>query len=91
MNESGAVIINIDDKNLAGIFTIPQDIITIGVDNRMADYFADNIELSHNKISFDIIHGADNYHIEFIPMISTAYIRLWRDYGHTAKADNPCN
>lgn len=64
MNESGAVIINIDDKNLAGIFTIPQDIITIGVDNRMADYFADNIELSHNKISFDIIHGADNYHIE---------------------------
>lgn len=38
MNESGAVIINIDDKNLAGIFTIPQDIITIGVDNRMADY-----------------------------------------------------
>ena len=44
MNESGAVIINIDDKNLAGIFTIPQDIITIGVDNRMADYFAD-IEL----------------------------------------------
>ena len=64
MNESGAVIINIDDKNLAGIFTIPQDIITIGVDNRMADYYADNIELSHNKISFDIIHGADNYHIE---------------------------
>lgn len=34
MNESGAVIINIDDKNLAGIFTIPQDIITYGVDNR---------------------------------------------------------
>lgn len=64
MNESGAVIINIDDKNLASIFTIPQDIITIGVDNRMADYFADNIQLLEGKIVFDIIHGKDNYHIE---------------------------
>ena len=64
MNESGAVIINIDDKNLAGIFTIPQDIITIGVDNRMADYYADNIQLLQDKIVFDIIHGTDNYHIE---------------------------
>ena len=64
MNESGAVIINIDDKNLAGIFTIPQDIITIGVDNKMADYYADNIQLLQDKIIFDIIHGTDNYHIE---------------------------
>lgn len=64
MNESGAVIINIDDKNLAGIFTIPQDIITIGVDNRMADYYADNIQLLQDKIVFDILHNTDNYHIE---------------------------
>lgn len=64
MNEAGAVIINIDDKNLAGIFSIEQDVITIGVDNRMADYFADNISINQNKISFDIINGANNYRIE---------------------------
>ena len=64
MNESGAVIINIDDKNLAGIFTIEQDVITIGVDNKMADYYADNIDIARDKIKFDIFHGGQNYRIE---------------------------
>ena len=64
MTEAGAVIINIDDKNLAGIFSIAQDIITIGVDNKSADYCGDNIVFGENKISFDIIKGADSFHIE---------------------------
>lgn len=64
MNESGAVIINIDDKNLAGIFSIGQDVITIGVDNRMADYVADNISIAQGKISFDILTGDKSYKVE---------------------------
>lgn len=64
MNESGAVIINIDDKNLAGIFSIGQDVITIGVDNKAADYYADNISLGRDTISFDIVTGTGSYHIE---------------------------
>ncbi len=64
MSEAGAVIINIDDKNLASIFSIPQDIITVGVDNRMADYVADNIEFAQNKISFTIVNGPIKYPIQ---------------------------
>ncbi len=64
MSEAGAIILNIDDKNLASIFTIPQDIITIGVDNRLADYYADEINITENKITFDIINGRERYPIE---------------------------
>ncbi len=64
MSEAGAAIINIDDKNLAGIFSIQQDIITIGVDNKMADYYADSIDIREDKISFDIVNGANIYHAE---------------------------
>ncbi len=65
MSEAAAVIVNIDDKSLAGIFTIPQDIITIGVDNRMADYFADDISIGNGKISLTIVHGDRKYPVEF--------------------------
>ncbi len=64
MSEAGAIIMNIDDKNLASVFTIPQDIITIGVDNRLADYFADEINITENKITFDIVNGRERYPIE---------------------------
>lgn len=64
MSEAGAVIMNIDDRNLASVFTIPQDIITIGVDNRLADYYADEIQIIQDKITFDIVKGRERYPIE---------------------------
>ena len=64
MSEAGAVIINIDDKNLASIFSIQQDIITVGIDNHMADYYAESIKTEEDKICFDIINGANVHHIE---------------------------
>ncbi|MCH5323805.1 MAG: D-alanyl-D-alanine carboxypeptidase [Eubacterium sp.] len=64
MSEAGAVIMNIDDKRVAGIFSIQQDIITVGVDNHMADYYADSIVIEEDKISFDIVNGDNIHHIE---------------------------
>ena len=64
MSEAGAVIINIDDKRLAGIYSIQQDIITIGIDNKAADYYADGITVEGDKITFEIVNGTVIHHAE---------------------------
>lgn len=56
IRNNGPLFINIDNDILQKTDVSDRNVITYSIDNKEADYTADNIILEENKILFDIVH-----------------------------------
>ena len=71
--DGGKLIINNDNDMLHNYYlSNPQNIITVGIDNK-SDVMASNLEIKDNKYYFDIKYQNNIYHAN-VPVLSIAFI-----------------
>lgn len=56
IRNNGPLVINLDNDMLQKADIKYKNVITYAIDNKKADYYADNIDESDQKLKFDIVH-----------------------------------
>lgn len=57
MSEDGVAVLNADDERLCKVEIEGKRTVFFGIENKKADYVAENIAFDNGKVSFDIVFG----------------------------------